>query len=360
MTPTQPRKKKALFLYYELAGYFLASLQKLVEDYPVEAHVIRYPVNPVAPFELKVEHPAIHFHERKSHTEESLIELTGKIKPDFIFCNGWSDKGYLAVCRHFRKMIPALVSFDNPWRNTPRQNLARIAGPLYLRKIFTQCWVPGHAQKIYARKLGFKDDQIREGLYSADLQMFHRFYEEFREAKKKHFPKRFIFVGRYTKLKGVKELWEGFIRLQEKSPNEWELWCLGKGDFDPVFPEHEKIRNFGFVQPAELKKYIGKTGVFILPSQYEHWGVVVHEFAAAGFPLMCSDTTSAAHAFLQDGVNGFLHKPYKVSSICDTLEKFIQCTDEELNRMAEHSVTLSRTITPDTWAATAWEYIEQA
>lgn len=359
MTPIQQQRKKALFLYYELAGYFMASLQKFVEAYPVEAHVIRYPVNAVAPFKINSDNADIHFYERKEYSDDQLIDLATTISPDFIFCNGWSDKGYIAICRHFKGRVPGLVTFDNPWRNTARQNLARIVGPLFLKKIFTQCWVPGHPQKIYARKIGFKDSQIREGLYSADLQLFHTYYEKFREEKKRNFPKRFLFVGRYTKLKGVKELWEAFIRLHDETHNEWELWCIGKGDYDDVFPDHPKIKNFGFVQPADLIQYVEQTGVFILPSQYEHWGVVVHEFAAAGFPLMCSDTTSAAHAFLEDGKNGFLHKPFKVSSILETLRKFVHATDEELNIMAEHSVTLSRTITPDTWAATAWEYLEK-
>lgn len=336
----------------------MASLEKLVDDYPVEAHVIRYPVNPVAPFRIDVKNPHIHLYERKNFTNEQLIELTGKIQPDFIFCNGWSDKGYTGICKYYKGRIPGLVSFDNPWRNTAKQNLARLAGPLFLKRIFDQCWVPGNAQKVYARKIGFKDHQIREGLYSADLELFHQYYNEFKDAKQSDFPKKFLFVGRYTKLKGVKELWDAFISLHEKMPNEWELWCLGKGDFDSVFPVHDKIKNFGFVQPSDLKNYVKQTGVFILPSQYEHWGVVVHEFAAAGFPLMCSDTTSAAHAFLQEGKNGFLHKPYKVESIYNTLAKFVKASNEDLNRMAEHSVMLSRTITPDTWAATAWEYLE--
>jgi len=359
MTPNRPRKKKALFLYYELAGYFIASLEKLVDDYPVEVHVIRYPVNAVAPFKIEIANPHIRFYERKSYTDEALVALAAEIGPDFVFCNGWSDKGYLAICRKLKNTVPSLVTFDNPWRNTAKQNLARIAGPLFLKRIFSQCWVPGRAQKIYARKIGFRDSQIREGLYSADLKLFHHYYELFKADKKKKFPKRFLFVGRYTKLKGIKELWEAFVRLHEMFPNEWELWCIGKGDYDPIFPKHDKIKNFGFVQPGDLKDYIGQAGVFILPSQYEHWGVVVHEFAAAGFPLMCSDTTSAAHAFLEDGKNGYLHKPYQVENIMRTLKKFVMSSDEELNRMAEHSVRLSRTITPDTWAATAWEYLEQ-
>lgn len=352
-----PQKKKALFLNFELAGYYVACLHKLVDNYPVEAHVICYPVNAVAPFKININSPEVILYQRNSYNPEQLLQLALKIQPDFIFCSGWSDKGYIAVCKYYKNKVPSLVFFDNPWRNTLKQHLGRIVGQLYLTKIFDKCWVPGPPQTLFAKKMGFKDHQIKEGVYSADLKLFESFQLEFSDAKKKHFPKKFIFVGRYTKLKGVKELWEAFIRLQKEMPNDWELWCLGKGDYDAVFPQHEKIKNFGFVQPEALKSFIEQTGVFVLPSQYEHWGVVVHEFAAAGFPLMCSNTTSAAHAFLENGKNGYFHQPYSVKSICDTFKKFVQASDKELNRMAEHSVVLSRTITPDTWAATAWSYI---
>lgn len=38
-------------------------------------------------------------------------------------------------------------------------------------------------------------------------------------------------------------------------------------------------------------------GVFILPSRIEPWGVVVHEFSAAGFPLLLSDQVGSAESF---------------------------------------------------------------
>ena len=94
-----------------------------------------------------------------------------------------------------------------------------------------------------------------QGMYSADYDIFHSYYEQFKQQKENHFPKRFIFVGRYVELKGVREIWDAFIRLQKETPNEWELWCLGKGDLDNEFPVHEKIKNFGFQQPEELKKF---------------------------------------------------------------------------------------------------------
>ena len=106
------------------------------------------------------------------------------------------------------------------------------------------------------------------------------------------------------------------------------------------------------MQPDELSKFIEQTGVFILPAYYEHWGVVVHEFAAAGFPLLCTSTTSAATTFLKDNYNGYVLKPKSTESILSALRKIIALSDKELLEMATNSVTLSSQVTPDTWSQT--------
>lgn len=353
-----PKKKKVLFLYFELAGYFVACLEKLVELYDVEVHVIRYPVNPVAPFKFE-NSGTIFYYERKNYDNNQLMELAKKIDPGFIYCSGWMDKGYVEVCKNFKGTIPTILTLDNPWRNTLKQNIASLFGGRYLKKIFSHCWVPGKPQVMYCKKLGFKDEQIKDGMYSADIKLFNQYYEQFREQKAKSFPRRIIYVGRYTKLKGTKELWQAFVELQNEMPNEWELWCLGKGEYDSDFPVHPKIKNIGFVQPKELSKYIEQTGVFILPAYYEHWGVVVHEFAAAGFPLICTTTTSAATKFLKDGYNGFFHAPHSVNAIKEALKKIISLSQEELVIMGDHSHQSGQEITPTTWSDIAMSYFKK-
>lgn len=344
-------RKKIVFLYFELAGYFMACIERLVKLYNVEIHIVRYPVNAVAPFQFEF-NENINFYELKDYNRQSLTELTHQINPDLLYICGWSNKDYVAVAKSFHKQIPVVLTFDNPWLGTIKQHLASLFGGFFLKNIYTHCWVPGDPNAKYARKLGFKGEHLVQGMYSADYDLFHNYYLEFAEPKKRMFPKRFIFVGRYTALKGVREMWEAFIQLQNEMPNEWEFWCLGKGELDSEFPSHPRIKNFGFVQPVELKKYIEQTGVFILPAHYEHWGVVVHEFAAAGFPLLCTTTTSAATAFLKDSYNGFMIDPKSTEAIKNAFKKIVSLNDEELNQMAERSVELSHVITPTTWSQT--------
>ncbi|MBK7964607.1 MAG: glycosyltransferase [Bacteroidetes bacterium] len=353
----QPRKK-ALFLYFELAGSVQACMEQLAASYEVEVHLMRYPVVAVAPFHFKLSEN-ITLYERKDYNNSSLIDLVKKINPDFVFICGWADKGYLGVAKYLKKKIPVVLSLDNPWLGTFKQRIASLMGPLYLPSLFTHCWVPGEPNAKYARKLGFKDSRLLLGMYSADTALFAQYEGSYRLSKKQKFPHRFIFLGRYTELKGIRELWKAFLSLNEQERKDWELWCVGKGELEIEFPNHPAIKKIGFIQPHELAPYLAETGVFILPAHYEHWGVVVHEFAAAGFPLICSTTTSAASAFLHEGKNGFFTQPKNISSVREAIEKIINLNDEELRKMGEESKKLAQNITPKIWAATVWKIIEQ-
>lgn len=347
------KRKKILILYFELAGYVLACIERLAEKHDVSVTLVRYPVNPVAPFQIMIS-DRIHVVERKGMADGELVALARDLNPDLVFVCGWSDKGYMAVAKDINKKIPVILAFDNPWLGTIKQKMASLAGPLYLKKLFTHCWVPGEPNAVYARKLGFNGDKLLTGMYSADVELFRNYYQKFRDRKKQHFPHRFIYVGRYTKLKGILELWNAFTSLSKEESKDWELWCLGKGEEKDKFPDDPRIKDCGFIQPAELESYIGQTGVFILPTHYEHWGVVVHEFAAAGFPMVCSTKTSAATAFLKENENGYFTIPQDQESIRKVLLKIIALPDDKLTAMGNRSTELADTITPDTWADTLW------
>lgn len=351
-------EKKCLFLFTELAGYVVACMKALAATGKVQVHVVRWPVNAVAPFQFSLEGKNLFFYERASFTDESLMEFSKNLNPDIIICSGWIDKGYMKVCKAFRKEIKTILTIDNPWRGTLKQHVASFAGPLYLQNYYSHCWVPGSPQRKFASKLGFPQNKITEGVYSADYDLYHQLYHEYLPGKKQLFPKRIIFVGRYTKLKGVKELWEAFISFHKEEPNEWELWCLGKGDMDALFPEHPKIKNFGFIQPGAMAPFISGTGVFILPSHYEHWGVVVHEYAAAGFPLICTTSTSAATTFLEEGKNGFFIDPCSTSSMVEVFKKINKLSSDQLLKMGDHSAELAKRITPQTWSNTVLGFIQ--
>ncbi len=347
--------RNILFLYTEIAPYFLACCNTLAKKYGVKVHIIRYPVNDEAPFLFTETGMDVILYNRKNYNAQQLVDLVKSLSPSVIICSGWIEGEYLKICKLFFGKIPTVLTMDTHWRGDLKQHIATLLGPFYLLKRFSNVWVPGNIQKKYALKLGFKEWQIARGFYSADTNYFSSLYELITDEKKKYFPKRFIYVGRYYEFKGITNLWNAFIELQNENPNEWELWCLGTGTVAPVV--HPKIKHYGFIQPEYLLDYAKNTGVFVMPSLYEPWGVVLHEFAIMGFPVIVSGRVGAAEVFVKDGENGFLVEIENISSLKEKLKSIMQLSPKKLTLMGEESRKLAFQITPDKWADTVISFL---
>ncbi|MDF2448130.1 MAG: glycosyl transferase family 1 [Bacteroidota bacterium] len=336
-----------LFLYTEIAEYFLSCCKELSRH--GEVYIVRWPVNKEAPFKFTVG-DNITIYDKPNYTLDELRYLVAKIEPDVIICSGWIDKDYLKITRSYFKKIPTILTCDTHWNGTIKQRIATLFSRFTILKIFSHGWVPGRIQKVYLKKLGFPEHRISEGFYSCNLPQFQSIYLSEKPNKEIKFPKRFLYVGRYYEFKGIKDLWNAFIELDNEEPNDWELWCLGTGDIPPV--SHPKIKHFGFIQPEKLNEYTSQTGVFILPSHFEPWGVVVHEFAASGFPLILSDQVGSREQFLEAGKNGYLFESKNVNDLKIAMKKIMSSTTMEIVHMSEHSHQLSKRISPELWVDT--------
>lgn len=342
------KSNNIVFLYTELAGYTLACLKEVTKQ-GVNVHLFNYPVNREAPFEFKPE-PGITFYNRFNYKLLELQARISEINPSVIVCSGWIDKDYLKVCGFWSNKCKTVLALDTKWEGWWRQYLATFISPFAIKRNFHYAWVPGTLQAIYAKKLGFKKSNIYKGFYACDFAAFHLHYIVNKVEKANKFPHRFIYIGRYYNFKGIQDLWKAFIELQEDFPTDWELWCLGTGDLEPVV--HPKIKHFGFIQPDEIENFVSNTGVFVLPSYEEPWGVVVHEFAAAGFPLICSDKVGAVEAFLQQSINGYTFKAGSITDLKNKMLQVVKCKDEVLYEMGAKSAAIAHIITPKTWADT--------
>lgn len=349
------QKPRLLFLYSELADYFLACIKKLISTYNVEVHVIHWPINKEAPF-LFTFPEKVNFYDRKQFDLNELKEKVKNISPDFIYCSGWMDKDYLSVAQDYKGKIPLVIGLDTKWKGSFRQYVACVLSRFTINKVFSYCWVPGQKQMKYALKLGFKTEKIKTGYYSADTDYYKALGEKVSDAKQKKYPHRLIYVGRYYDFKGVRDLWDAFIQWKKESNSDWELWCLGVGDIEPVV--HPEIKHFGFIQPKDMEPFLKETGVFIMPSKIEPWGVVLQEFAAAGFPLICSDVVGSSEAFLSVGENGYIYRAGDIGKLKKCITEITSLPDSELIRMGHKSAELALKISPETWANTVMSILE--
>lgn len=336
-----------MVLYAELAQYMVSALNKLQENHPVEIYVVGWDVNPDAPFSFKID-DRIYLRFRSQFEGQVLAKYVNRATPDLILCSGWMDKGYLQVCKKWRKRIPVVGIMDNHWNGSFKQQLARFVNPFTVQRWFSHAWVAGKPQKEYALKLGFRESNILKGVYTADLDQFLSIDKSIDE--KVGTPHRFLYVGRYIERKGVREMWQAFIEMTSEQETDWELWCCGTGPLLEEAPQHPQIKHLGFVQPDELKEIAEQCSVFVLPSHYEPWGVVVHEFAAAGFALLCSESIGAATQFLKPGENGFNFKTRDISSLKSAMKNMVEKSDEEILKMGRKSRKLAMQNSPEIWA----------
>lgn len=345
------RKPRILFLYTEIAHYFLACVKELHNS--ADIAIIRWAVNDEAPFTFEF-HPEWQVFERNQFVSKELISFSEEFEPDIIISSGWIDEGYNTVAKHWMGKVPTLLSLDNHYTGSIRQQIGRLLSNFKLHNRFSHAWVPGQPQQVFAKKLGFKDDKVLTGFYSADVEHFKELYTRSIEEKKKAFPHRFLYMGRYIDFKGVNELWDAFIEANNEraEAKKWELWCVGTGDLWEERKMDKHIKHFGFVQPKELDAIIKNTGVFVLPSHKEPWGVVVHEMAVAGFPLLCSDKVGASSAFLDENNNGLYFKSGSKEALKKTLKKVMNLTDKELLEMGEKSHEIGMQLSPKEWTRT--------
>lgn len=349
MVETKKESLRILILYTELASYTLACIDELAKR-DTEIKIVRWPINKEAPFDFKFPE-SVEVIDRDKIDVDGLLSLSLNFKPDVCYVSGWIDKAYLEVAKRLRKSIPVIVGFDNQWTGSLKQ---RIAGLLAFKKIkpyFSHAWVPGEPQMRFAKSLGFKPKNILTGVYSADTKLFGDFYKNGIEQKKQSYPHKLLYVGRYVEWKGIEELWEAFKSSKELR-GDWELVCIGTGEMFDSRPDIEGVKHVGFVQPNELEKYIHEAGAFILPSKFEPWGVVLHEYAAAGLPIISSSKVGAASDYLEDGKNGWKIDSVTADNISKALHKLYSADDNTLRAMGERSRELSQSNSPVNWAET--------
>jgi glycosyltransferase involved in cell wall biosynthesis len=104
-----------------------------------------------------------------------------------------------------------------------------------------------------------------------------------------------LYVGRlHMRNKGLDTLLEAVKRMKGtrlviagKGPDERELFRMAQG-LDVDFK--------GFVSEGEKNALLGRARVFVLPSRFEGWGIVVLEAAAFGKPVLVSDIPELSFA----------------------------------------------------------------
>jgi glycosyltransferase involved in cell wall biosynthesis len=137
----------------------------------------------------------------------------------------------------------------------------------------------------------------------------------------------FLFCGQMIARKGLDHLLAAFATLVGRHPTVRLLLAGREAELPALLaplPEsvRARIEYAGFQPPEELPRHFARADVFILPSRYDGWGVVVNQAIGAGLPVICSDAVGAGHDLVEPGVNGLRFPAGDVAALTACMERF--------------------------------------
>jgi glycosyltransferase involved in cell wall biosynthesis len=262
------------------------------------------------------------------------------------------DKLYLKVAKKAKKSgVKVIAGLDTKWEGSLKQRIASIMSIYLVKPYFSHILVAGIYQFEYAKKLGYSNEEILYPEYSADVDLFNNYFKKNNQPRSINYPKNIIYVGRLVREKGIEILLKSFEKLRISYP-ELKLKLIGNGELESMCKGIENVNVKGFLLPHQIIDEFEGYGIFCLPSFNEPWGVVVHEFAAAGFPMVTARNCGAATIFVRDSYNGFLFTSGSSDDLYVKLKRLVELDNNQLVQFSVRSYNISKSINPTIWAST--------
>lgn len=337
-------------LWTGLSGYLNACLKELSSRDGVELFVIHEASSEGAPFDAgQFKWIARRFEWSSKRDLRNLEEMLRAFDPEIMVIPSWHIPAYRRMGRQFANSCWRVMTMDHPWLGSLRQRFGTLISSVYVKPLADVVWLPGERQATFARKLGFSQTAILSGLYACDHSTFEAIHLA-RLTEGRRVPRKFLFVGRLVKDKGVDMLARAYQLYRRQTPAPWPLICCGSGPMRSEIENEDGIDVEGFVQPDKLPEVLGRAGCLILPSRVEPWGLVVHEAAASGRLIIASENVGSVPHLLQPGYNGFVFSSGDVAALAGLMVRVSTLSDTQMDEMSQASYSLSRQFSPRQWA----------
>ncbi len=339
---------KILFLYAEITGYLMGCLRAL-RAHPQVSEIRAYQALKLPENDFRPQSETnLLVRDAINRSAADLWPEISAYQPDVVFVSGWMFRKYYQLARRLRKSGAVLIiGNDTPWYGTLRQWMGAVSSPFWLSNVYDYMWVPGAAQATFAKRLGFPPNRIRTGLLSADVPTFGQ-----RQKLPEKKVQTLLSVGSFLPNKGMTRLYRAFNQLLSEGLTGWELHLVGSGPESSTLNPSPHVRITPFVQPEKMPQIFAGADAFALASLKESWGVVVHEAACAGLPMLLSQAVGAATAYLEAEKNGLLFDPQSETDLLKKMRQFLSFSKEEMAHMGACSAALSYIQSPEKWAET--------
>jgi glycosyltransferase involved in cell wall biosynthesis len=151
-----------------------------------------------------------------------------------------------------------------------------------------------------------KQTMIDHGVCSAKIRVnpYGVDCEQFKVGERRRGPLRFLFVGMINARKGVPLLLDAWERIGGGGS---ELWLIGHASaaVRALLPKRADVKYLGAVPHDEVATYMQQADVFVFPSYFEGFGLVLLEAMACGLPVITT-TATAGPDLVTEGEDGWI------------------------------------------------------
>lgn len=228
---------------------------------------------------------------------------------DFIIVNGYNNYCFIItfILNLFSSKKKYIAIDSDTQLSFPRNLLKRLAKSIYLTIIFRSKYILGFAGGEGAHKHLFKHYGMQEDrIFLMPMVVDNlKFYQQ-----KKVFPEifSFLYVGRLVKHKNVENLIKQFNKNFSDN-NAVVLKIIGSGSVEKYLKRNYFSDNIFFLGELFNDRLIHEfqnASCFVLPSDFEPWGLVVNEALSSGLPVIANKNVGAAHDLIRHKKTGMI------------------------------------------------------
>ncbi|MBI3590058.1 MAG: glycosyltransferase family 4 protein [Candidatus Melainabacteria bacterium] len=269
-------------------------------------------------------------------------QIIRKIKEenfDAVWVHGWSSfTNLLTVLTAYAKGVPVLLRGESNllhFTNSPVKNWLKEKILKMLFKKISAFLAIGKYNSEFYESYGVPKEKIYLVPYTVDNDFFFSKAQALLP-KKNELKKKFnipvdlpviLFSGKFISKKNPMDLLSAYVEVEKKT--KAALVFVGDGvlrnEMEAFARENQLqyVYFMGFRNQSELPEFYAMSDVFVLPSEFEPWGLVVNEAMCFNLPIIVSDKVGAGGDLLRDGENGFVYPSGNVRELVVILSKLL-------------------------------------
>ena len=261
----------------------------------------------------------------------------------YVCIAGYGRLEYLLFILYCRLTNRKVLLFAESWY--PSRKIFDVIKGSFLRWSCHGFLVSGErAEQHFINRLGIASSKVRTGYSVVDNDHF--------ASSITIRPKTILCIGRFAPEKNLDTMIRAFSNSLLPS-NGWNLLIVGGGPLKEQLSKlaaDQQINLLDWQSYEELPRIYRRASLFVLPSRFEPWGLVVNEAMAAGLPLVISNEVGCAPDLLRPTVNGWTFPANDETSLKNIFNALVTASPD-LAAMGEQSRSIISRYSPALFAA---------